>query len=636
MAASVDETTKIGLHQLNVQQNQLALVKEFKKAVSTDIKSMNNSITHLSSSMSKSFSLKSLGSKIGDVFNKGFKSFSNPLKGLGTKIGTAFSSIGAKFANFKPFESLKEKLKEITKKPVEKVKTLLGRNDEQLKNKYYRLWWNPKKVAKIWAKEFNQNKNLTPAVAKKSSAITEIGGALLGVVSKFFAMAKKFIAQVLIQVVAAFHSAIGPYVLLIVGTIILLALLFKDQIKELIPVFGKILSVIADVLDQVKGPLGDLLVKIMGAVVNVYDAIFNTLSTILNGISGILQSAVDLIVHIVTTVDTVWNLLSDVLITLLTPIRDVVVALQPVFEGMVNLLKRFIDNPVGTAVEVGKSVVSGVKGLIGGLFGNDTKDEKEGGSILDNLFTTIGEGLLEIKDFIANGGLKFILQEGFNSLIDGVTKAFDTVKGYVKAGVDYMAIKFNNLKIFDGLKNYLETTLPEFHLDLFRKLDSLALAIGTLQLSAGSGFGSMASSMWNSITTTAASWKNKIKGFFGFEVTEEDKKAAEGPKNPFEEIIKGFETMRKDTVALLTDIKTSLLKIEKNKIQIGNALAENKGETSDAKKTNNLQNITLNYNVDINQVVDKIAETNNLLSGILTNTSLNESNDRKTGSVWSI
>lgn len=636
MAASVDETTKIGLHQLNVQQNQLALVKEFKKAVATDIKSMNNSITHLSSSMSKSFSLKSLGSKIGDVFNKGFKSFSNPLKGLGTKIGTAFSSIGAKFANFKPFESLKEKLKGITKKPVEKVKTLLGRNDEQLKNKYYRLWWNPKKVAKIWAKEFNQSKNLTPAVAKKSSAITEIGGALMGVVSKFFAMAKKFIAQVLIQVVAAFHSAIGPYVLLIVGTIILLALLFKDQIKELIPVFGKILSVVADVLDQVKGPLGDLLVKIMSAVVNVYDAIFNTLSTILNGISGILQSAVDLIVHIVTTVDTVWNLLSDVLITLLTPIRDVVVALQPVFEGMVNLLKRFIDNPVGTAVEVGKSVVSGVKGLIGGLFGNDTKDEKEGGSILDNLFTTIGEGLLEIKDFIANGGLKFILQEGFNSLIDGVTKAFDSVQGYIKSGIDYLAIKFNNLKIFDGLKNYLEATLPEFHLDLFRKLDSLALAIGSLQLSAGSGFGSMASSMWNSITTTAASWKNKIKGFFGFEVTEEDKKAAEGPKNPFEEIIKGFETMRKDTVALLTDIKTSLLKIEKNKIQIGNALAENKGETSDAKKTNNLQNITLNYNVDINQVVDKIAETNNLLSGILTNTSLNEKNDRKTGSVWSI
>ena len=634
MAASVDEQTKIGLHQLNTMQNQLTLVKEFKKAVSTDIRGMNNSITRLATSMSKSFSLSSLGSKIGDIFNRGFKTLSNPFKGLGNKIGSAFTGLKAKFANFRPFEGLKEKLKGITKKPVEKVKTLLGRNDEQLKNKYYRLWWNPKKVAKIWAKEFNQNKNLTPATAKKSAGITEIGGAIMGVVAKFFAMAKKFIAKVLIQVVAAFHAAIGPYVLLIVGTIILLALLFKDEIKQLIPVFGKILSVVADVLDQVKGPLGNLLVKVLGAIVNVYDAIFNTLSTILNGISGILQSAVDLIVHIVTTVDTVWNLLSDVLITLLTPIRDVVVALQPVFEGMVNLLKRFIDNPVGTAVDVGKTVVGGIKGVIGGLFGSDSKDEKEGGSILDNLFSKVADGLLEIKDFIANGGLKFILKEGFDSVVGGLTTAFNAVQGYIKSGVDYLAMKFNNLKIFDNVKAYLETTIPEFHTDLYRKLDSLALALSTLNLS--SGIGGAVDNMFTAASTTFNSIKNKIKGFFGFEVTEEDKRAAEGPKNPFEEIIKGFETMRKDTVALLTDIKTSLLKIEKNKIQIGNTLAENKGEASDGKKANNLQNITFNYQVDIDKVIDKLDETNKTLNGILTNTSMNDEGKQITGAVWSI
>jgi len=421
---------------------------------------------------------------------------------------------------------------------------------------------------------------------------------------------------------------------LIVGTIILLALLFKDEIKQLIPVFGKILSVVADVLDQVKGPLGNLLVKVLGAIVNVYDAIFNTLSTILNGISSLLQSAVDLIVHIVTTVDTVWNLLSDVLITLLTPIRDVVVALQPVFEGMVNLLKRFIDNPVGTAVDVGKTVVGGIKGVIGGLFGSDTKDEKEGGSILDNLFSKIADGLMEIKDFIANGGLKFILKEGFDSVVHGLTTAFNAVQGYIKSGVDYLAMKFNNLKIFDNVKAYLETTIPEFHTDLYRKLDSLALALSTLNLS--SGIGGAVDNIFTAASTTFNSLKNKIKGFFGFEVTEEDKRAAEGPKNPFEEIIKGFETMRKDTVALLTDIKTSLLKIEKNKIQIGNTLAENKGEASDGKKANNLQNITFNYQVDIDKVIDKLDETNKTLNGILTNTSMDDKGNQITGAVWSI
>ena len=108
MAASVDEQTKIGLYQLNTMKNQLTLVKEFKKAVSTDVRTMNNSITRLATSMSKSFSLSSLGSKIGDIFNRGFKTLSNPFKGLGNKIGSAFTGLKSKFANFKPFEGLKE------------------------------------------------------------------------------------------------------------------------------------------------------------------------------------------------------------------------------------------------------------------------------------------------------------------------------------------------------------------------------------------------------------------------------------------------------------------------------------------------------------------------------------------------
>ena len=86
----------------------------------------------------------------------------------------------------------------------------------------------------------------------------------------------------------------------------------------------------------------------------------------------------------------------------------------------------------------------------------------------------------------------------------------------------------------------------------------------------------------------------------------------------------------------MTDIKTSLLKIEKNKIQIGNTLAENKGEASDGKKANNLQNITFNYQVDIDKVIDKLDETNKTLNGILTNTSMDNEGNQITGAVWSI
>jgi hypothetical protein len=44
----------------------------------------------------------------------------------------------------------------------------------------------------------------------------------------------------------------------------------------------------------------------------------------------------------------------------------------------------------------------------------------------------------------------------------------------------------------------------------------------------------------------------------------------------------------------------------------------------------------LNYQVDIDSVIKKMDETNEKLDGILTNTSLTESSDRKIGSVWSI
>jgi len=182
----------------------------------------------------------------------------------------------------------------------------------------------------------------------------------------------------------------------------------------------------------------------------------------------------------------------------------------------------------------------------------------------------------------------------------------------------------------------METLIPEFHTELYRKMDALGMAINALEIKTGSSLVNTAKDVFNGISTAAAGLKNKIKGFFGFEVTEEDKKAAEGPKNPFEEFIKGFEQMRKDSIALLSDIKAAVVSIEKNKIEIGKTLSQNSGEVSDGKKTNNLQNITMNYQVDINQVTEKIDKTNEILQGILTNTAITDKGEYKASAVWSI
>ena len=44
----------------------------------------------------------------------------------------------------------------------------------------------------------------------------------------------------------------------------------------------------------------------------------------------------------------------------------------------------------------------------------------------------------------------------------------------------------------------------------------------------------------------------------------------------------------------------------------------------------------MNYQVDITEVTTKIDRTNELLQGILTNSSLTDKGDLKTGAVWSI
>ena len=555
--------------------------------------------------------MSSLGNKIGDTFNKGFKNFTAPFKALGSNISAAFSGLKTKIANLNPIAAVKEKLRNITTKPVAAVKTLFGKNDEQLKRKFFSLWSNPKKVAKIWNKESNVNKNMSTAGVKAKADISGIGNALLGVVSKFFAMADKFITKLLVKGVAALHSAIGPYVFLIIGAIVLFTLLFKDEIKKIIPIFSRVLGIAADILDMIKGPLGTLFSNLINIFSNVYAVINTVISGILGGIANTLAGIFTFTQNVIETVNKTFNMISDVLITLLTPIRDVVLALQPVFEGMVNLLRDFIKNPIGTAVEVGKSVVGGFKSLVGGLFGSDTRDEAEGESILENLFTSVKDTLIEVKDYLL--GDKFIenLKSTFNYFLD---------KLYSSKIFKYMEEAFVRIfQFYDEMLGIIRA-VKEFVGNVVDKIGSIF-----------NGAGNIAKTIFGGVADVSTGIKNKLSSIFSTDSNAEAKES-----NPFNEFIKGFEQMRSDTIQLLSDIKAAVISIEKNKIEIGNSFAQNNAQASDGKKTNNLQNITMNYQVDINKVTEKIDRTNEILKGILTNTSLTDKGEQKASAVWSI
>ena len=610
------------------------LVKDFKDSVSVKLDKNLSALSHLGSSLSKSFSLSSLGNKIGDAFNKGLKSLTNPFKALGGKISSAFTGLKTKLAGFNPIAAVKNKVKNVISKPMTAVKTLFGKTDEQLKAKFFRVWSNPKKVAKIWNKEMNKVK--APVVPKKPSKVGGLLKSAGGIVKQFIVGLFDALGKFLPKLTAWFHVTLGPYLAPIAIGVLLLSLAIfamRDYIKELIPVFGKVLSTVADIFDMVKGPVVSVLKGVMGVFTGMFDFVKNLWSA-LSGIASTVAGIFTFTSQLFDTINEGWTYVSDILLNLLRPIRDVVVALQPVFDGLVNLLKKFIDNPVGTAVDVGKSIVGGIKSIAGGIFGSD--EETEGGSVLDSIFMKVGDALFELKEYIVGSGLKDNLIMAFDTVKTALSDFGTRIKEGIKSAFDYALLKINNMKVFASMKNYMETLIPEFHTELYRKMDALGMAINALEIKTGSSLVNTAKDVFNGISTAAAGLKNKIKGFFGFEVTEEDKKAAEGPKNPFEEFIKGFEQMRKDSIALLSDIKAAVVSIEKNKIEIGKTLSQNSGEVSDGKKTNNLQNITMNYQVDINQVTEKIDKTNEILQGILTNTAITDKGEYKASAVWSI
>lgn len=610
-AAAINTNTKLLSKIADNTRLTMNDVAAMKETIPAKLDRTASALSHLGSSLSKSFSLSSLGNKIGDTFNKGFKNFTAPFKALGSNISAAFSGLKTKIANLNPIAAVKEKLRNITKKPVEAVKTLFGKNDEQLKRKFFSLWSNPKKVAKIWNKESNVNKNMSTDAVKKKADITGVGGALLGVVSKFFTMADKFITKLLVKGVAALHSAIGPYVFLIIGAIVLLTLLFKDEIKKIVPIFGRVLGIAADILDMIKGPIGTMMTNLINIFSNLYTVINTVISGILGGIANTLAGIFTFTQNVIETVNKTFNMISDVLITLLTPIRDVVLSLQPVFEGMVNLLRDFIKNPIGTAVEVGKSVVSGFKSLVGGFFGSDTRDEAEGESILENLFTSVKDTLIEVKDYLLGDTFRENLKSTFNFLLD---------KLYSSKVFKFMEDAFVRVfQFYDEMLGIIRA-VKDFVGDVVNKIGSIF-----------DGAGNIAKTIFGGVADVATGIKNKLSSIFSTDSNAEAKES-----NPFNEFIKGFEQMRSDTIQLLSDIKAAVISIEKNKIEIGNSFAQNTAQASDGKKTNNLQNITMNYQVDINKVTEKIDRTNEILKGILTNTSLTDKGEQKASAVWSI
>ena len=555
------------------------VVTQFKNNADKNMKDLNNGLSHLGNNLAKSFSLNSLGSKIGDTLNRGFKTITSPFANLGNKISNTFSS-GLKILT-NPFKSLGDKiggafqgLKDKFKKPVTAVKSLFGKTDEQRKNRFYTIWSSPKAVARIWAKEFEKNKakSFVPTAAANGA-----GGSLAGImqgVSKVLSVIADSVKKVA-SAISFFFAGPGAGIAIAIGVMPLVALIgfvFFKLFSKIEPLIDSVLStskLVNTIADKICAFIDDPTAFITKLAASFVNGMFNILDTFVNRI-------------------------------------------KETFGRPLSMIK----NGVGAAF-------NGVKNFISSKFGNKEEEQQKEkpDNSLSNSLNTLNASVIDLKSLLING-----------SAFTPLSSKIDGVQNLLKSGeLDNSFIrKLSNMKLvkkLEGTNDKIYQIISDISDAFIAFKDKVVKFVTGFKLSDG------LKSAFNGVKNTIKSWFSG--GQNPIEVKAETVVKTEG-NTAFDEIIKSFEKMHNDTIQLMTDIKNSILNIEKSKISIGNTFATNTAEASDSKKMNNLQNITLNYQVDIKQVLDKMDSTNEILNDIVKNTSINEKGETKPNAVWRI
>ena len=523
---SVDENIKVQLHQLNTMQNQLAVVNEFKNSVNKDLNNLNGNIKNFGSGISKSFNLNSLGSKLGNAFNQGFKKLVSPLSNLGTKIGNAFGkikgaitspfkTIGGKisgaFGSFKdrlkrlnPITAIKDKAKNIVRKPITAIKTIFGRNDEQLKARFYKNWNNPKKVAKIFAKELNKGKTTT-VTSKEGGNPFAIFNSIVGLISAI----SRGVTMISFAV-SFFFMGPGAGIAIATGIMPLVALLgvaFYMLFTTLKPLIDGIINTVIPIIQS----LGE---KIISFIDNPGDFIANLAKGLVNGIFEVIDTLVS---------------------------------------NIVDRIKSIFSKPF----ELASQAVNGVKSFVGGVVdkitGGDDESKKEGPSLIETLFGKIGDTLVEIKDYITDGRFSALLKDGFNEIVSFVSDG--RLADVLKSSVDSILPLLD--RSFVSLGNTFSTVMSNFILKMDEMVKTLVNSNKSNDIT-----NSSIGNFFKNLKTTA-------KTAIGIETPKTETNArAEEPSNPFTTLIAGFENMHKETLNMLSIISTSLLNIEKSNTSI--------------------------------------------------------------------
>lgn len=540
--------------------------------------------------------------------------------------------------------------------PMKAVNKVLGRKKgEEAKEAFFNNWWNPARVAVIQAKameKYWKKKMKKEEKKNKKAGLSSGGEATQGQVLGAIVKAVNKIANA----VSFFFSgpglgialAIGlvPPILILCAALIVVAYLICTTLETLLT---PIINLVCDLIHWLMDELGE------------------PIKTILNAISGFISMLID-------KITSVYEIIFDLYIGILKPIQQVIVDVAETIGMISGFIKKIVGNLFGTALNVATKAIGAVGSAIGSLFSSD--DEKKEEEDPEKVFINMGKSITELKDYFKSGALADAITEGLknlenfasnlSSLADPIGEAFNKSLENFGANLNTLLVPFVDAigeKFKDTLNSVIsnansllepalkpvidklwdininnERKLTELNLLIREKFAELFTVLNRLEkIMSISAIASTIGNVFKSASGIFNSIKTNLKTAMGKPLTEEEKRKQEEQVNPFSVLIEGFERRHKESITILGEIKTSLLNIEKTKIQIGSMLdATNSGEVADGKSANSIQSVTISNETNVTGILEKIDETNKLLEGILTNTSLNDEGIEKTGAAWSI
>lgn len=477
---------------------------------------------------------------------------------------------------------------------------------ETLQKRFYRVWSKPKNIAKILATENIKamKKSKGKENSKSKSSAISGGDEILSFVDAVFKKVDALITKLLVKLVVAVHAAIGPYVLLICGTIILIALLFKDEIKAVIKAILPVITGIANALSAIS-------MAISGVVVQLLTSVSNIIMNIGNGISELLK----------TIFDTVTNIFKPLLFTFR--------GISNIIERIFNIVQRVLDNPIGAITSSVGEAVGSIKNGIYNFIGGENNILLRLPNMIRDSVSSLKEKVFQLVDYFTSEEFLNSAKELFSNIGQYLGKLWDDFsKTPIMQKVSTLMDSI--LTVANKFYEKIIAILDNFNLDVISNGINkvVGLVNRVLNFIANAPMKMISSGLSvakEGITKVFDTGKNLVSSMIG------NRENTGGP-DQFTLLVNAITQVHRDMVDLLKDISLSLNMIKENKLQVGSFTSSR----SDMDKANDLNNIqvTVNQGTNLSPVLLKMGELNDSLRKIVVNTSYTDSGQKK--QVWSI